>query len=46
MHKPWADEASKALAERIEAQTLLDKGDLSEDLIPAILKLAPVLRPA
>ena len=41
-----ADEASKALAEHIEAQTLLDKGDLSEDLIPAILKLAPVPRPA
>jgi DNA-binding NarL/FixJ family response regulator len=41
-----ADEAAKILAEHIEAQTLLDKGDLSEDLIPAILKLAPVPRPA
>jgi chemotaxis response regulator CheB len=41
-----ADEAAKVLAEHIEAQTLLDRGDLSEDLIPAILKLAPVLRPA
>jgi DNA-binding NarL/FixJ family response regulator len=35
-----ADEAAKILAEHIEAQTLLDKGDLSEELIPAILKLA------
>ena len=41
-----ADEAAKILAEHIEAQTLLDKGDLSEDLIPAILKLGPVPRPA
>jgi chemotaxis response regulator CheB len=41
-----ADEIAKALAEYIEAQTLLDKGDLSEELIPAILKLAPEPRPA
>jgi DNA-binding NarL/FixJ family response regulator len=41
-----ADEAAKILAEHIEAQTLLDKCDLSEELIPAILKLAPVPRPA
>jgi DNA-binding NarL/FixJ family response regulator len=36
-----ADEAAKILAEHIEAQTLLDKCNLSEELIPAILKLAP-----
>jgi two-component system, NarL family, response regulator DevR len=35
------DDEAKALAERIGASVLLDKMDLSEELIPTILELAP-----
>jgi chemotaxis response regulator CheB len=41
-----ADEVAKALAAHIEAQILLDKCDLIEELIPAILKLTPEPHPA
>ena len=40
-----ADEVAKALAAHIEAQILLDKCDLIEELIPAILKLTPEPHP-
>ena len=35
------DDEAKILAERIGASVLLDKMDLSEELIPTILELAP-----
>jgi hypothetical protein len=39
-----ADEASKALAEAIGAEKSVDKSDIVEELVPAILELASAAR--
>jgi hypothetical protein len=39
------DEVSKALAEAIGAEKLVDKCNIVEELVPAILKLSPNLNP-
>jgi DNA-binding NarL/FixJ family response regulator len=39
-----ADEVSKALAEAIGAEKLVDKSNIVEELVPAILELAPAAR--
>jgi DNA-binding NarL/FixJ family response regulator len=41
-----ADEVSKALAEAIGAEKLVDKSNIVEELVPAILELAPEPHPA
>jgi chemotaxis response regulator CheB len=41
-----ADEVSKALAEAIGAEKLIDKMNIVEELVPAILELAPEPHPA
>ena len=40
------DDAAEALAESIGAVKLLDKIDLVEELVPAILRLAPASKPS
>ena len=40
------DDAAEALAESIRAVKLLDKKDLAEELVPAIVRLAPASKPS